>query len=148
MSEPAALAGRELLLRHPELEAAEVREVERQAQGQGVMAERARKERVVDGLRHLLTAEQLGAASAVIYLDPDAIVTLGEDRLQFALDRIHTDADPPSRGTKGGSGSHRSLPRGDHVTDQLAGLRCASGDRAMEAPECRPETEARPGPAR
>ena len=86
MSDPETLAGRELLLRHPELEAADVREVERQAQGQGVMAERERKERVVDGLRHLLTAEQLGAASAVIYLDPDAIVTLGEDRLQFALD--------------------------------------------------------------
>ena len=88
MSDPETLAGRELLQRHPALQADEVGEVERQAHGQAIMAERERKERVLDGLRHVLTSEQIGAASAVLLLDPDTIATLGEDRLRFVLEGL------------------------------------------------------------
>jgi hypothetical protein len=88
VSDPGTLAGRELLGRHPEVTTDEVVELERQAHGQGVMAERERKERLVDALRHLLTPEQLGAMSAVIYLDPDPIATLDDDRLRFVLDGL------------------------------------------------------------
>ena len=88
MSGPGTLAGRELLQRHPELSADEVGEIERQAQGQGIMAERERKERLVDGLRRVLTPEQLGAASAVLSLDPDVIATLDDATLRFVLDGL------------------------------------------------------------
>ena len=95
MSDPTTLAAKELLARHPDLDADEVGEIERQAQGQGIMAERERKERLVDRLRHLLTAEQLGAMSAVIYLDPDPIATLSDDKLRFVLDGLTRMPIPP-----------------------------------------------------
>ena len=56
--------------------------------GQGIMAERERKERLVDGLRRVLTPEQLGAASAVLSLDPDVIATLDDATLRFVLDGL------------------------------------------------------------
>ena len=86
MSDPATLAGRELLLRHPELAAGDVVELERQAHGQGIQAERERIQLLVDGIRRFLTPDQLGTASALLSLDPDVIATLDDDRLRFALD--------------------------------------------------------------
>jgi hypothetical protein len=86
MSDPATLAGREMLARHANIGAEEVIELERQARGQGIQTERARVQRLVDGLRHVLTPEQLGAVSAVLALDPDAIATVDEDTLRFVLD--------------------------------------------------------------
>jgi hypothetical protein len=88
VGDPATLAGRELLVRHPEVGADEVVELERQAHGQGIQAERERVQRLVDGLRHVLTPDQLGAASAVLYLDPDVIATLDEATLRFVLDGL------------------------------------------------------------
>ena len=88
MSDPKTLAGRELLQRHHELAADEIVELERQAHGQGVQAERERVQRLVDGLRHVLTPEQLGAVSAVLSLDPDIIATLDELTLRFVLDGL------------------------------------------------------------
>ena len=88
MSDPATLAGRELLLRLPELAAAEIVELERQAHGQGIQAERERLQRLVDELRHVLTPEQLGAASALLSLDPDVIATLDDVTLRFVVDGL------------------------------------------------------------
>jgi len=88
VTDPATLAGRELLVRHPEVGPDEVVELERQAHGQGIQAERERRQRLVDGLRHVLTPEQLGAASAVLYLDPDVIATLDEATLRSVLDGL------------------------------------------------------------
>ena len=75
-----------LLLAHADLAADEIVELERQAHGQGIQAERERVQRLVDGLRHVLTPEQLGAVSAILTLDPDAIATLDDDTLRFVLD--------------------------------------------------------------
>ena len=86
MSDPKTLAGRELLRAHADLDVDEIVGLERQAHGQGVQAERERVQRLVDGLRHVLTPEQLGAVSAVLSLDPDAIVTLDDDTLRVVLD--------------------------------------------------------------
>lgn len=86
MSDPKTLAGRELLLAHADLAADEIVEVERQAHGQGIQAERERVQRLVDGLRHVLTPEQLGAVSAVLSLDPDAIAALDDGTLRVVLD--------------------------------------------------------------
>lgn len=94
MSDPATLAGRELLVRHPDLDADEVVELERQAHGQGIQDERERRQRLVDGLRHVLTPEQLGAASAVLALDPDVIATLDDETLRFVLDGLVRTPDP------------------------------------------------------
>ena len=77
-----------LLLAHADLAADEIVELERQAHGQGIRAERERVQRLVDGLRHVLTPEQLGAVSAVLTLDPDAIATLDDDTLRFVLDGL------------------------------------------------------------
>ena len=88
MSDPATLAGREMLVRHPDVGADEVAELERQAHGQGVHAERERVHRLVDGLRRVLTPDQLGAASAILALDPDAIATIDDDTLRFVLDGL------------------------------------------------------------
>jgi hypothetical protein len=88
VSDPATEAGRELLARHPDLGGDEVVELERQAHGQGIQAERERRQRLVDGLRHVLTPEQLGAASAVLVLDPDVVTTLDDETLRFVLDGL------------------------------------------------------------
>ena len=88
MADPATLAGRELLVRHPDVRADEVVELERQAHGQGIQSERERVQRLVDGLRYALTPEQLGAVSAILSLDPDAVATLDEDTLRFVLDGL------------------------------------------------------------
>ena len=88
MTGPKTLAGRDMLLRHADVAAAEIVELERQAHGQGIQAERKRVQRLVDGLRHVLTPEQLGAVSAVLSLDPDAIATLDDDTLRVALDGL------------------------------------------------------------
>jgi hypothetical protein len=88
VSDPKTLAGRELLLAHADLAVDEVVELERQAHGQGVQTERERVQRLVDGLRRVLTPEQLGAVSAVLSLDPDVIATLDEGTLRFALDGL------------------------------------------------------------
>jgi hypothetical protein len=88
VSDPKTRAGRELLLHHRDLAADEIVELERQAHGQGIHAERERVQRLVDGLRHVLTPEQLGAASAVLSLDPDVIATLDEATLRFVLDGL------------------------------------------------------------
>ena len=77
-----------LLLAHADLAADEIVELERQAHGQGIQAERERVQRLVDGLRHVLTPEQLGAVSAILTLDPDAIATLDDDTLRFVLDGL------------------------------------------------------------
>ena len=86
MSDPQTLAGRQLLLAHADLAADEIVELELQAHGQGIQAERERVQRLVDGLRHALTPEQLAAVSAVLSLDPDAIATLDDDTLRVVLD--------------------------------------------------------------
>jgi hypothetical protein len=88
VSDPTTLAGRELLLRHADVEAAEIVELERQAQGQGIQAERERVQRLVDGLRRVLTPEQLGAASAILALDPDVLATLDDVALRVVLDGL------------------------------------------------------------
>lgn len=88
MADPRTLAGREMLARHPDVGVDEVVELERQGHGQGIQAERERVQRLVDGLRHVLTPEQLGAVSAVMALDPDVTATLDEDRLRFVLDGL------------------------------------------------------------
>jgi hypothetical protein len=88
MADPLTLAGREMLARHPDVGADEVVELERQGHGKGIRAERERVQRLVDGLRHVLTPEQLGAVSAVMALDPDVIATLDEDTLRFVLDGL------------------------------------------------------------
>jgi hypothetical protein len=88
MNDPATLAGRELLIQHPEVGADEVAELERQAHGQGIKSERERVQRLVDALRRALTPEQLGAVSAVLSLDPDAIASLDDDTLRFVLDGL------------------------------------------------------------
>jgi hypothetical protein len=85
VSDPQTLAGRELVQRHPELTPDEVGEVERQAHGQGTMAERERREGVLDRFRHLLTDEQRGAANAVLSLDADAIAPFDDAKLRFIL---------------------------------------------------------------
>ena len=77
-----------LLLAHADLAADEIVELEHQAHGQGIQAERERVQRLVDGLRHVLTPEQLGAVSAVLTLDPDAIATLDDDTLRIVLDGL------------------------------------------------------------
>jgi hypothetical protein len=94
VSDPATLAGRELLDKHPDVGADEVVELERQAHGQGIQAERERRQRLVDGLRHVLTPEQLGAASAVLFMDPDVIATLDDATLRFVLDGLVRMPDP------------------------------------------------------
>ena len=94
MSDPKTLAGRELLLAHPDLAADEIVELERQARGQGIRAERERVQRLVDGLRHVLTPEQLGAVSAVLALDPDAIAALDEGTLRVVLDGLVRTPNP------------------------------------------------------
>ena len=94
MSDPATLAGRELLVQHPGVGADEVVELERQAHGQGIQAERERRQRLVDGLRHVLTPDQLGAATAVLALDPDVIAALDDDTLRFVLDGLVRMPDP------------------------------------------------------
>jgi hypothetical protein len=88
VSEPRTRAGRELLLAHTDVAADEIVELERQAHGQGIQAERERVQRLVDGLRHLLTPEQLGAVSAILALDPDVIAGLDEETLRFVLDGL------------------------------------------------------------
>jgi hypothetical protein len=77
-----------MLLAHADLATDEIVELERQAHGQGVQAERERVQRLVDGLRHVLSAEQLGAVSAVLSLDPDVIATLDEGTLRLVLDGL------------------------------------------------------------
>ena len=77
-----------MLLRHADVAADEIVELERQAHGQGIQAERERVQRLVDGLRHVLTPEQLGAASAILSLDPDVIASLDEVTLRFVLDGL------------------------------------------------------------
>jgi len=97
---PATLAGRELLQRHPELDAAEVSEVERQARGQETHAAMERRERVVSALRHLLTPAQIGAVDAVLALDPDVIATLDDETLRVVLSGfswLPPDLDPEAR---------------------------------------------------
>ena len=88
MSAPKTLAGQELLVRHPELDADEIAEVERQARGQEVQAGMERRQQVADGLRHLLTPEQLGAISAVLVLDPETIASLDDDSLRVVLNGL------------------------------------------------------------
>jgi hypothetical protein len=88
MADPVTLAGRELLVRHPDIGSDEIVEIERQAHGQGIKSQRERVQRVVDGLRRVLTPDQLGAASAVLALDPDAIATLDDETLRFVLDGL------------------------------------------------------------
>lgn len=100
MSDPETPAGRELLRRHPELGADEVSEVEREARGQQIQVGMERRERVIDGLRHVLTPEQLGAVSAVLLLDPDTIAKLDDEKLQVVLGglaRLTPDLDPEAR---------------------------------------------------
>ena len=94
MSDPETLAGRELLLAHADLAADEIVELERQAHGQGIQAERERVQHLVDGLRRVLTPEQLGAASALLTLDPDVIATLDEGTLRFVLDGLIRTPNP------------------------------------------------------
>jgi hypothetical protein len=86
VSDPETLAGRELLLAHADVAADDIVEVERQARGQGIKAERERVQRPVDAMRHVLTPDQLGAVSSVLSLDPDAIATLDDDTLRVVLD--------------------------------------------------------------
>ncbi len=88
MSDPGTRAGRELLLAHADVAADEIVELERQARGQGIQAERERVQRLVDGLRSVLTPEQLGAVSAVLSLDPDVVASLDEGTLRFVLDGL------------------------------------------------------------
>jgi hypothetical protein len=85
VTEPETLAGQGLLRRHPELAADEVGEVERQARGQGIMAERDRTQRVLDLLHDRLTSDQVGAATAVLTLDSDVIASLDEATLGVVL---------------------------------------------------------------
>ena len=88
MSDPKTRAGRELLLARADLAADEIVELERQAHGQGIQAERERVQRLIDGLRHVLTPEQLGAVSAVLSLDPEVVATLDEVTLRLVLDGL------------------------------------------------------------
>jgi hypothetical protein len=97
---PETLAGQELLRRHPDLDAEEVAEVERQARGQEVHAGRERGQRVADGLRHLLTTEQLGAVTAVLLLDPETIGRLDDATLRsvlYGLTYLFPDPGPEAR---------------------------------------------------
>ena len=94
MSDPATLAGRELLVRHPDLGADDIVELERQARGQAIMAERERLQRLVDALRSFLTPEQLGTASALLVLDPDTIATLDDATVRFVLDGLTSMPNP------------------------------------------------------
>jgi hypothetical protein len=82
---PQTAAGREFVRQHPELEADEISAIELQARGQGAKADAERRDRVVDRLRHLLTAEQLGAVNAVLTLDPEAIASFDDEMLRVVL---------------------------------------------------------------
>ena len=88
MSEPATSAGRDVLARHPDVDPVEVADVERQASGLAIKAERARVQRVIDVVRDILTAEQLAAVTAVKILDPNAIVSLDDDTLRSIIDGL------------------------------------------------------------
>ena len=85
MDAPQTAAGRDLLRRHPELEADEIGTIELEAQGRRVEADSERRDRVVDRLRHLLTPAQLGAVHAVLTLDPEAIAVLDDEMLRVVL---------------------------------------------------------------
>jgi hypothetical protein len=83
-------------------------EVERQARGRQAQDEAARRERVLDRLRHLLTPEQLGAANAVLLLDPDAIATLPDEQVRFVLAGL---ASSPNLGPEARAASREAARR-------------------------------------
>ena len=78
-------AAKDLLRRHPDLDAADVAAVEDQARGQGRAGAKDRSSRVLERLRHLLSPEQLAAVTAVRILDPDVIGPLDDDTLRRLL---------------------------------------------------------------
>ncbi len=110
MSDPTTRAGRDLLVRYPDLVADEIVELERQARGQGTQAARERVQRLIDALRRFPTPEQLGTATALLTLDPDVTAALDDDTVRFVLDALTRMPNPGSRGPRRSDGGLARLP--------------------------------------
>jgi hypothetical protein len=108
VSGPETLAGRALVDLVRGLDQEAIVEVERQARGRQAQDDAARRERVLDRIRHLLSSEQLAAANAVLLLDPDSIAALPDEQVRFVLAGL---ASSPSLGPEARAASREAARR-------------------------------------